>query len=41
MIAPLAIALVLLALKSRVVHYIGLGLMFAVMLAHYAPASIN
>jgi hypothetical protein len=41
MIAPLAIALVLLAIKSRVVHYIGLGLMFAVMLAHYAPASIN
>jgi len=41
MIAPLAIALVLLATQSRVVHYVGLGLMFAVILVHYAPASIN
>jgi hypothetical protein len=41
MIAPLAIALVLMATKSRAVHYAGLGLLFVVMLAHYGPASIN
>lgn len=41
MALPLAIALVLLVAKSRVVHYVGLGLLFAAMLFHYAPMSIE
>lgn len=41
MALPLAIALVLLATKSRVVHYLALELMFVVMLYHYAPMSIS
>jgi hypothetical protein len=41
MIAPLALALVLVAIKSRIVHYVGLGLLFVVMLIHYGRASIN
>jgi hypothetical protein len=41
MIAPLALALMLLATKSRLVHYIGIGLLFVVMLFHYARISIN
>lgn len=41
MIAPLILSLVLLATKSRVVHYIGVGLLFVVMLIHYGRASIN
>jgi hypothetical protein len=41
MMAPLALALMLLATKSRIVHYIGIGLLFVVMLIHYGPLSIN
>jgi hypothetical protein len=41
MIAPLVLALVLLATKSRLVHYIGIGLLFVVMLLHYGGISIN
>jgi hypothetical protein len=41
MIAPLALSLMLLATKSRVIHFIGIGLLFAVMLIHYGRASIN
>jgi hypothetical protein len=41
MIAPLVISLILLATKSRVVHYIGIGLLFVAMLIHYGGASIN
>lgn len=41
MAAPCVISLVLLLLPSRVVHYVGLALLFAVMLLHYAPAQIN
>ncbi|MGO9950101.1 MAG: hypothetical protein ACLPWG_25080 [Steroidobacteraceae bacterium] len=41
MFAPLALAIVLFCTKSRVVHYIGLGLLFVVVLVHYGRASIN
>ena len=41
MIAPLVLALVLLATKSRVVHCIGIGLLFVVMFFHYGRMSIN
>lgn len=41
MFLPLLISLVLLAAKSRLVHFIGLGLLFLVMLAHYGAFSIN
>jgi len=41
MIAPLVLSLVLLATKSRAVHYVGIGLLFVVMLFHYGRASIN
>jgi hypothetical protein len=41
MTAPVAISLVLFVVRSRVVHYIGLGLLFAVMALHYAPMQIN
>ena len=41
MLAPLAISVVLLLLRSRLVHYVGLVLMFAVMVLHYARAQIN
>jgi hypothetical protein len=41
MIAPLVLALVLWATKSRAVHYVGIGLLFAVMLLHYGRMSIN
>lgn len=41
MCAPLILSIVLYLTKSRVVHYIGLGLLFAVMLAHYSKMSIN
>jgi hypothetical protein len=41
MIAPLLLALALLATKSRLVHYIGIGLLFAVMFFHYGQMSIN
>jgi hypothetical protein len=41
MAAPFVISLGLLVLRSRTAHYVGLGLLFAVMLLHYAPAQIN
>jgi hypothetical protein len=41
MIAPLALSLVLLATKSRGVHFIGMGLLFVVMLSHYGSAAIT
>ena len=41
MIAPLILSLMLLATKSRSVHYVGIGLLFVVMLIHYGRVSIN
>jgi hypothetical protein len=41
MFAPLALSLVLLATKSRGIHYICIGLLFVVMLLHYGRGSIN
>ena len=41
MIAPLALALALMAIKSRAMHYFGLGLLFVIMLVHYGRGSIN
>ena len=41
MCLPLIISVVLLLAKSRLVHFIGLGLLFVVMLLHYGAASIN
>jgi hypothetical protein len=41
MCAPLILSVILYLTKSRAVHYIGLGLLFAVMLAHYGKMSIN
>jgi hypothetical protein len=41
MAAPLVISLLLLLLRSRIAHYVGLALLFAVMLLHYVPAQIN
>lgn len=41
MIAPLVLSLMLLVTKSRAVHYVGIGLLFVVMLVHYGRASIN
>jgi hypothetical protein len=41
MAAPLVLALILYWTTSRVVHYIGVVLLFAVMLIHYGNASIN
>jgi len=41
MIAPLVLALALLATKSRAVHYTGIGLLFVVMFLHYGRMSIN
>jgi hypothetical protein len=41
MIAPFVLAVILLATKSRKLHYILVGLLFAVMLVHYWRASIN
>jgi len=41
MIAPFGLALILLATKSRRLHYIVVGVLFAVMMVHYWPASIN
>jgi hypothetical protein len=41
MFAPLVVAVVLYLSKSRVVHYVGLGLLFVVMLVHYGRGSIN
>ena len=39
--APGLIALTLATVQSRVVHYVGLALMFLVMAAHYASLQIN
>ena len=41
MAAPLIIALALLGLKSRAMHYLGLGLLYVVMVVHYAAMEIN
>jgi glycopeptide antibiotics resistance protein len=41
MFLPLLISIILLIVKSRRVHYVGLGLLFAVMLLHYGAFSIN
>ncbi len=41
MIAPFVLAVFLLATKSRKLHYVLVGLLFAVMTIHYWPASIN
>lgn len=41
MIAPFLLAVVLLATKSRKLHYIMVGLQLAVMMVHYWRASIN
>jgi hypothetical protein len=41
MTAPLVLALVLLVTKSRVVHCVGIGLLFVVMFLHYGRMSIN
>jgi hypothetical protein len=41
MVAPLILALILYLTKSRVAHYIGLVLLFVVMVIHYGRQSIN
>jgi hypothetical protein len=41
MIAPFVLAVILLVTKSRKLHYIVVGLLFAVMMLHYWRASIN
>jgi hypothetical protein len=41
MSASVAISLVLLVVRSRLVHYVGLGLLFALITWHYAPMQIN
>jgi hypothetical protein len=41
MILLFGIPLALIAIKSRLVHYVGLGLLFVVTAWHYAPYSIN
>ena len=41
MLAPIAVSLVLLLVRSRWVHYIGIASLFALMVLHYAPAQIN
>lgn len=41
MTAPLLIALALSAWRARWLHYVGLGLLFAIVLLHYASAQIN
>jgi hypothetical protein len=41
MVAPLVLALVLVSTTSRIVHYIGVGLLFVLVLLHYGGASIN
>jgi hypothetical protein len=41
MFAPLVLALILVLTTSRLVHYLGVGLLFAVMVIHYGRASIN
>jgi hypothetical protein len=41
MFLPLVISVVLMLAKSRLVHYVGLSLLFVVLVLHYGPASIN
>jgi hypothetical protein len=41
MVLLFGVPLALVAMKSRIVHYLGLGLLFAVTAWHYAPYSIN
>ena len=41
MLLPLVISVVLMLAKSRAVHYVGLSLLFVVLVLHYAPASIS
>jgi hypothetical protein len=41
MLVPLVISIVLALTKSRLVHYIGLTLLFVVTVLHYGAASIN
>ena len=41
MTTPLAIALAMLGLKSRLAHYLGLLALYAIMILHYASATIN
>ena len=41
MLLPLAISVVLMLARSRRVHYVGLSLLFVVLLLHYGPASIG
>jgi hypothetical protein len=41
MVLPLVISVVLMLAKSRAVHYVGLSLLFVVLVLHYAPASIS
>jgi hypothetical protein len=41
MAVPLLISLALLVFKTRLVHYIGLGLLFAWMFYYYGGASIT
>lgn len=41
MSAPLVIALALLGLKSRTVHYLGLAALYVIMLWHYGAMAIN
>jgi hypothetical protein len=41
MCLPLLISVVLMLARSRLVHYVGLSLLFAVLVLHYGPASIN
>jgi hypothetical protein len=41
MFAPVAISAMLVLVKSRVAHYIGLGLLLAILALHYGQASIS
>jgi hypothetical protein len=41
MALPTIVSAVLIFLKSRVVHYVGVGMLFALMLIHYAQAQIG
>lgn len=41
MLIPLVISVVLALTKSRLVHYVGLAILFAVLTVHYRAASIN
>ncbi len=41
MTAPIVVCVALLLAKSRAVHAIGIAILFALMVLHYAPAQIN